>query len=748
MPMSFYSELKNQLLQLSTDISFLVKKAKSVPGMSDQEFRDWDKTLTDIYRQISEDTIRVAVIGSIKSGKSTFVNSLLKDDYLKRGAGVITSIVTRVVKGEILRAWLFLKSWDEVNADLRQAIVLFPSMVLSSESKTVDIRKSKDRKELLHAMDSLDSEYLFTKDTRNVNSILLDSYLKGYDRVKDIVSSDNEIIDFVGDKFTKHTDFVSDDALAVYLKDIRLEIRDSEINDNIELADCQGSDSPNPLHLTMIQDYLVKTHMIIYLISSRTGLRRADIKFLSMIRKMGIIDNTIFIINCDFSEHESKEDLIGLVKRISEELSLIVYRPEIYTLSALYNLFKYRYLNLSERDGDRLSHWEKEKPLTEFSDQQTSEFWQSFHRKLTSGRHAILLKNHLERLSVIASGLNNWIEVNERILGSDFNNAVEISKKIKGHQKGMNQVRSIIRNTLDGAIQKLKKDLRNDIDSFFDPVYSEIYRKALDFIRGYSVTFENNADKLEASGLSNTLYFIFQEFKQNLDTFMAENVNPEIIRFIKESEAKVHDQLMLVAKPFDGLIQDALSEYNTTLESFEIYLNRDIKSLEFPNTESVKNIAGLSLPPARAALEYSTKIKTEAVMRLGVYRFLGLFRKIFRNAVQDKRRYAFSALKDGVNRIKRETEKSILYHFKDYRENIKFQYIFKLVDSVSNALYEALLDRFQAYATDLTRSVERMQDRREDKEDATKLLEEMKMASKDVQDRISRIRENILSSAQ
>jgi len=37
--------------------------------------------------QLTEETIRVAVVGPIKSGKSTFLNALLRGDYLKRGAG-------------------------------------------------------------------------------------------------------------------------------------------------------------------------------------------------------------------------------------------------------------------------------------------------------------------------------------------------------------------------------------------------------------------------------------------------------------------------------------------------------------------------------------------------------------------------------------------------------------------------------------------------------------------------------------
>lgn len=64
--------------------------------------------------------------------------------------------------------------------------------------------------------------------------------------------------------------------MAVYLKDVQLEIKSNRFEKNLEIADCQGSDSPNPLHITMIQDYLSTTHLIIYLISSRTGLRDAD----------------------------------------------------------------------------------------------------------------------------------------------------------------------------------------------------------------------------------------------------------------------------------------------------------------------------------------------------------------------------------------------------------------------------------------------------------------------------------------
>jgi GTPase SAR1 family protein len=741
--MNLYSSLKEELLQLNQDILFLLNSAKKIPGMSDDSFIKWERTCSDIYRQISEEIVRVAVVGAIKSGKSTFVNSLLNGDYLKRGAGVVTSIVTKIQKGQKLSAKLFLKSWDEVNSELQQALVLFPSFKWPSENKSIDIRQNKDRMELQKALDSLSSEYLFTNDARNINSVLITLYLKGYDRVKDMISSENKVKNYGPDQFFKHMDFVGDDSMAVFLKDMQLEIVDSSLESNIQIADCQGSDSPNPLHLAMIQDYLLRTHLIVYVISSRTGLRRADIRFLSMIRKMGIMENIIFVINCDFSEHDSLEEFSGLLQKIKNEIALIKSDPEVYAFSALYHLFKSQKNRLPEKDEDRLGHWEKEGSLIEFSGRQFEAFNASLHKKLTSEKYFLLLKNHLERMSVVGSGFKGWIGVSRDLLSRDSNSAAEINEKVKQHQIRITQLESVIKNTLDGAVEKLKKDLKKDVDRFFDTRDGDVINRIIDYIHGYSVTYESNGDQLRSTGFTNTLYYIFQEFKQGLDTFMTESINPEIIRFIKELEKKTEEHMMLIGKPYDGLIQEAIAEYNDTMQNYGICLGEDARSLEIPDISTIKNISELWLPPAGATLHYSTKIKTEAIMRLGFYRVVGLIRKAIRRSSRDKTHESFSALKDGVKRMKRETEKSIISHFKDYRENIKYQYVFKLVDAVSKALFEALLDRFQTYVTDLSKLVEGIEGHKEGKDGAAGSLEEMESVSTNIQERIQQIRKKI-----
>ncbi|MBC8432590.1 MAG: dynamin family protein [Desulfobacterales bacterium] len=742
--MDTYTSLKKELLEINQKVNSLFPKAQSITGMADHTFGDWQKTCSGINKQIADEIIRIAVVGPIKSGKSTFTNALFKGDYFKRGAGVVTSIVTRARRGETLKAKLLFKSWIEINSDIRQALVMFPALSRRSENDGFDIRRKKERTDLQKAIDALSAEQLITKGVLNAGSMQLSSYLKGYERIKEIVSADNVVQQYQDDRFTEYRAFVGDETLAVYLKDVQLEINSGVFDKDIEIADCQGSDAPNPLHIAMIQDYLLLTHFITYVISSRTGLREADIKFLSMIKKMGIMDNIMFVVNCDFSEHESIDDFNALIKKVEEELSLIKPEPEIYSFSALYNLFKEQRSNLSPKDSSRLDQWERERELAAFSDRESSRFKESLHHKLTRERYSLLLKNHLERLDVIATGLDNWISINQNILSKDAGSANQIIEKLKHHQGSMNQMKSVIKNTLDGANQKIEQKLRADIDRFFDVRTGNILKNIIEFIRGYQISYHDHEENLKQSGFSSTLYLIFQEFKHALDSYMTESVNPEIVRFIRQQEAWIGEHLNSIAGPYELMVQDALTEYSNLMDSFGVgSLQKRPQKINLPDMDSIKSMIGLSLPPAVASLRYTARMQTEAVVRFGFYTVVKIFKRLIRKPVQSKNEGGILALKDGVLQMKRETERSIVYLFKDYQENLKFQYIFKLVEAVSNKLYDALLDRFQAYVADLSNIVDIVSNKKIDKQRTSELLKEMELISQEISQRITAVREEI-----
>jgi GTPase SAR1 family protein len=714
--MDSHETLKNDLLQINHQMRALLDRSKTLPGASPHAFDVWENICRAIDRQMAEEVMRIAVIGAIKSGKSTLINALFAGDYVKRGAGVVTAMVTRLRRGERLSANLFFKSWQEVNADIQQALVLFPSPEWHARRSDFDIRQDQDRHDLARAIGTLETRQLVSDDTRNADSVYLAYYLKGYDKVKAFMADDPVRRTYVDDEFSAHIDFSGNEILAFYLKDIELEINTGEIEKNIEIADCQGSDSPNPHHMAMIQDYLMTSNLLIYVISSRTGVRQADINFLNMIRKMGLIEQILFVVNVDFSEHAAVEDLSALIGKIREDLSVIRPEPEIYTLSALFHLFRQISEALSEKDRMRWEQWEQDDALVSFSEREKARFLERFQRVATKERFTVLLSNHFERLKMIFSGLSQWIRMNQEVLNRGADEMAGLMKKIKSQQKKTDRVKAMAASTLDGAGQQVRKELKTDVDSFFDPRSGDIVPALIAFVDNYEVLFQEYADHLTASGFSDALYLVFQRFKRDIDTYMAGQVNPGIFNFVKTCEEKIKSAFDAVIGPYEAMIHDALTEYNEVMAGLGMgAMGNERVPAPSIDISVLKRAIGMELPPASATMNYSTAIRTEAVMRMGAHHFWQRFKRLLRRPAQNDTASAISALKIAVRRMKSETRESILFHFKNYRENLKFQYIFKLVDGVSQHIHDSMMERFHDYADDLAQMTVMTTARQEDR---------------------------------
>jgi GTPase SAR1 family protein len=736
-----FETTQNDILQIVKDFGALFSKAKSAHQAIDPVLANWEKMCGRIEIQLSEQILRIAVVGAIKSGKSTLVNSLLGGDYLKRGAGVITSIVTRIRRGPCLKAVLFFKSWDEINAELEQAITFFPVKDWRTEPGLFDIRRKKDRSDLQKALETLNPDFLIKDGALNANCLVLSNYLKGYETVKDFVDSEARRIEYFRDNFEAHQTFVGNDALSVYLKDILLEIESGILSQNIEFADCQGSDSPNPLHLAMIQDYLISAHLIVYVVSSRTGLREADIRFLSIIKRMGILDNILFVVNCDFSEHDTVQDLNLLVQKVEQELALIKPDPKLFSFSSLCTLFKSIPEQLSRKDRDRLAQWESQEMFLTCSIRERERFLAVFQNQIAGERLSLLLKNHLEKLAVVAAGIKHWISLSLKILSGDLNHAGRIMEKIRQHDDKIRHVQSLIKDTVDGGAQKITVELKRDIDQFFSDRPGNIVGSALAFIRNYRADFTDYEERLDASGFNMTMYMVFQDFKQKIDQFMAESITPAIIRYAKEKETQIAEFMESIFLPYEAMVLDVLAEYRNAVEKMGILLDfSDSKAGPRLNMEIIKQVMALRLPPSESAMRYSAKIRTDAVLRLGFYSAIKIVKKLFKKPFQNPREESLLALRDGMRRIKRETETFMIYHFKNYRENIKFQYILKLVQGTATYIYEEVDNRFHFYLADLSQLTMLIDDKETTKEEAVRVLNEMNDKNTQIVNGIERVR--------
>ena len=196
--------------------------------------------------------------------------------------------------------------------------------------------------------------------------------------------------------------------------------------------------------------------------------------------------------------------------------------------------------------------------------------------------------------------------------------------------------------------------------------------------------------------------------------------------FLKKQEAKISDYFETIAESYDVMARDAIREYQNVMRDLGISASPDSQTAIRPrDIELIKKQEGIGLPPAVFTMNYTGKIRTEAVMRLGVYSLGKLLRKIMRREAGQDKAGEIRALKDGIDRIKHETENSIVFHFKNYRENIKFQYVFKLVDAISDSFYKAVLGRFQTYSDDIAGIKDAVAEKRVDKEQMSEMLERL-----------------------
>lgn len=737
------TSIKTQLLDISGNLKELIGEAEeAVPESSGEMFSGWAAACSTCENRLEDDLLRMAVVGTIKSGKSTFINSLFSGDYLKRGAGVITSIVTKVRGSDNLRATLYFKSWGEINAEIEQSLRIFFSAGIRTKDDPFDIRDGEDRRWLRSALESLASQYLLTNDTRNMDHVVLAAYLKGYPEVANIISDENRTVSYDNEQFPLHRDYSGSEYMSAYLKDIKLEINTGNLEKNIEIADCQGSDSPNPLHLAMIQDYLHTADLVVYIVSSRTGLRQADIKFLSMIKNMAGMNYVLFVVNADFNEHESIGDLQRVAGKVREELGLIVAEPSVYIFSSLFSLFSADRDSLPEKDVMRLEQWERDEALSAFSTKEEDRFKRDFRKMITEQRFSILLKSQVHCLVQIMNDLDKWLEMSRDVLTADNAGAEALLDKIGKEQQEADKIRSMVKTTLDGAVSQLKKEITADVDTFFDPRWGDVIPGILEFVRGYSVPYDQFRNLLKKGDFSDALAAAFQAFKQDLDRYVAENVNPALMGFIRKKEAEIAGYFESMASPYSNMFRASGKKEGLRDNNGSQGADAPQSAKPLLELSSIKKAGGLSIPSAAATLNYTGTIKTEAFMKLGFYRFTSAVKKLFKQYKSPEDR-DMPALKAGVRRIKKETEASLLFYFKSYRENIKFQYFSKLIESVAEEMLSRMVDRFYGYQADLIKLKRRADENRDGKAQIVRAIEESQARLAALESKVEKIRKEL-----
>ena len=328
---------------------------------SNKHLQRWRQTLTTLASLRTSFSLPITCIGPVKSGKSTLINTLAGADLLPTGAGITTSFSTTVIAGKNFSAHIELQPETTINKMFTQAVNLLFSDDLSDHQ--LSLFKAADRFQI----DALLNNYKY-RSTLTQHGIFNESYrllrnlINGAKKVTEHYL--NQQLDFtINDpRDQRYRLFISDETLSPYLLGIQIKAPLKLLPPYLALRDLPGLDTPNPSHQNVIVQQLGESPALIYVISSRIGLRQADYQLLEHLRNLGLEERLLFVINLDLDEHLNKKELETMIGRCTEELRELGFTQPLYAFSTL-ALFWSRpeiFTHLNTTCQQRFTRWQEE----------------------------------------------------------------------------------------------------------------------------------------------------------------------------------------------------------------------------------------------------------------------------------------------------------------------------------------------------------------------------------------------------
>jgi len=685
---------------------FLAGTVREVLGDAAEPPAQWETRLRELGRP--DDDFRIAVAGTVKSGKSTLVNALIGRDVLKRGAGIVTSLVTRVRPGPELKARMRLKGWVDVNREATDAALFLGA---GEDGRPVDLRSAHDRAILEKALAELGEEVLGEGGFFDKNVSLLRAYLQGQGKVCDLLADQATEVEFGPDEFDRHRDFAGHDALAAYVDDLVLEIPGLPFPGAWEIADCQGYDSPNPRHMEMVQQYLLGAHLVVYAVSSRIGLREADLRFLRDIKAMGLVESTQFVLNADLGEHGSLEDLSLLRDRMAGELVNLAGPVPIHTFSALRALLtglREGGQELSRKEQLLLELW-AESPASATDDYPA--FLAALGEELGGRRYARITAAREAVVRRAAGALRSRVEAAAVLAGR---RAEELGAEQQALAAACGRVRASLagfESALTGVSASLKAELFRGVDAAFHPSGGSLAEETLARVRSLSpppATLEGTDRKR----LLRQMARIYQEMRAAFHRYKVEAVNPKAVDRIRALWVQASRGLAEAAGPPAEILIRSVEAYRREAGALGI----ELPPLELPGLDPA---IGKTAIPLFSAVTYAPgQFAADRLLSFAGQWTRKLASGWAKRLVGKKERtgFAHSLLADGAEAVREllaEEARSNLLH---YNEQVKYQVLGKSLEELAQAWTQAYRETVEALVLDLerlTRLVDREESERE-----------------------------------
>ena len=729
--MENYQALQLQVPEIADELAAIVADYEAILGADERLVGLWKNHLDAAKRATESRIFRIAIVGTVKAGKSTFINSLIKTDLLKRGAGIITAFITRVVDSESISGLVKLKSWEEVNENIRTSLHALPLGELSRKQRKVisgfDLRKSDHRETLKILLEQLKKEQVFFRSAIDSNVLVLSAYLSGFPEVSGYIKENEPtVVRFSESDIHKHQRFVGDEGVAVYLLDMELQWPLEEFGKALELGDCQGIDSPNPLHFSLVQDYLLKSHFIAYLVNTRIGLREADFKLLKAIERLGLYPNTVFVLNVDFDSHASIQDLDDLRGKVKRDLSFLAFNPPLFSFSCLFHLVEGMEDKVSAVEKMRLEIWRKQRGLVTESGNEYARFKKYLKDVIEGKRWEFIVQTACAKLFLLSDNILDSVKLRESLFGRSEEKLSTISSQMENYNDTINRQFEAVGNMLRGLQESLRRDIGKKVDDFFTGGDNSVTRMALDAVDTFQVDSQLVRSKIsDHKQMALNMYGFYLEFKDLLTTVLVEKVKLNILEFAENLKRSVVEDLEKQGKAYWNLLTGTLKSYQKEFESMGIE-----QPFETPVRFSLNtSVDELEVPSFDNLLSQESVGRSAFMLRFGfrqMAHFLGSIKKKVLRKKEGSDKYLNEMLLEAVDFMKSEAKKDLLFSLQDYHQNFKFGYAFKLIDTCIEELTSIFENRIELALLESKSVLEVVSRESRDREEISEKLSELR----------------------
>lgn len=721
--MEDYSQFNEKMKRSAEILEKTIGELES-RGLADcMAARRWRSRLEGVGEFSRDHLLKIAVTGPVKSGKSTLINSMIGEDLLKRGAGIVTAFTTRVVVSESPGGWVELKSWEQINREINTSLRMLPVFEEDSgENADLDVRRPEDRDRILFWLERMKSGWLQAGGNLDPNFIFLERCLRGFPLITEEIGEQPSRSIFDPDTLAQHQLYVGDESRAVWVSDIELKYPVPWLGEHIEIADCQGCDSPNRAHFELLQKYLLESHFIIYVIGSRMGLREADFKLLDVLKALRVIPQTLFVLNLDLDLHAGTGDQSAIFERVRSELTWVVPNPRLFAFSALYLLLK-QAKETSKYEHRHFKLWKDSKSISRETEAGYSAFRKEFEHQIRSQRSRVLLGSGLSRLEMVAANISDSVRISRSALEKSTDAIQETADRMEARRLALQSTIENLAETVSGINQSLKREMRGIVKACFDPESDGIAGEAIRSVEHHTPKWRRRSTNPDYSTFAREYYTFYLEFRTKLIARLTEDINPRVIAFARDEEVFVRERITETSRALWTFFDEALADYRRGVLEAD---DKEVELLRFPAGEP--DFSNVPLPPP-----FSSFLDRDRLARGIMFLRFGLrsFSRILSEIRCGMRKSGFPSLKGesverlfekAVLQVRAETKSELLRALSACREHLESAYLFRIIDEGSIFLLREFKERAEMTHVDFADLISRSRLKGEQKAAAAEIL--------------------------